>query len=43
MTVVSAFTMTVQGPVPLQPPPLKLAKVEPAAAAAVKVTEVPLL
>jgi hypothetical protein len=42
VTVVSAFTMTVQGPVPLQPPPLKPAKVEPGSDAAVKVTEVPL-
>jgi hypothetical protein len=34
--------MTVQGPVPLQPPPLKPPKVKPGSDAAVKVTEVPL-
>ena len=33
--------MTVQVPVPVQPPPLQPVKVEPAAGAAVKVTAVP--
>ncbi len=45
VTVMSAFTVTVQGPVPLQPPPLKPpplkpAKVESLAALACRVTEV---
>jgi hypothetical protein len=42
VTVVAAFTVTVQGPVPLQPPPLKPVNVDPGSAAAVRVTEVPL-
>src|SRR5438093_13660273 len=42
VTVCAAFTVTVQVPVPEQPPPLQPEKVEPAAGAAVKVTEVPL-
>ena len=43
VTVVSALTVTVQFPVPLQPPPLQPEKTEPLAALAVKVTELPLL
>lgn len=43
VTVVLAFSVTVQVPVPVQPPPLHPAKVTPAAATAVKVAEVPLL
>jgi len=39
---VAALTVTVQVPVPEQPPPLQPEKVEPAAGAAVKVTAVPL-
>src|SRR5438094_8460077 len=42
LTVVAALTVTVQVPVPEQLPPLQPAKVEPAAGAAVSVTEVPL-
>ena len=42
MTVVVAFKVTVQGPVPVQPPPLQPVKVEPAAGVAVSVTVVPL-
>src|SRR5438093_4715313 len=42
LTVVAALTVTVQVPVPAQPPPLQPLKVEPAAGAAVSVTEVPL-
>ena len=42
MTVVPALSVTVQVPVPEQPPPLQPVKVEPAAGAAVKVTAVPL-
>ena len=42
MTVVAALIVTVQVPVPVQPPPLQPVKVEPAAGAAVKVTAVPL-
>ena len=42
MTVVAALSVTVQVPVPEQPPPLQPVKVEPAAGAAVKVTAVPL-
>src|SRR5215470_149741 len=41
VTVVAAFTVTVQVPVPVQPPPLQPPKVEPVAAAAVRVTIVP--
>src|SRR5436190_2167776 len=42
LTVVAALIVTVQVAVPEQPPPLQPEKVEPAADAAVKVTEVPL-
>ncbi len=42
VTVVAALIVTVQVAVPEQPPPLQPEKVEPAAGAAVKVTEVPL-
>src|SRR5438093_355575 len=42
VTVCAALIVTVQVPVPEQPPPLQPEKVEPAAGAAVKVTEVPL-
>jgi len=42
VTVVAAVSVTVQVAVPEQPPPLQPEKVEPAAGAAVKVTEVPL-
>ena len=42
VTVVAALSVTVQVPVPEQPPPLQPVKVEPAAGAAVKVTAVPL-
>ncbi len=38
----AALSVTVQVPVPEQPPPLQPVKVEPAAGAAVKVTAVPL-
>jgi len=38
---VAAVSVTVQVPVPVQPPPLQPLKAEPAAGAAVKVTEVP--
>jgi len=41
VTEVAAFTVTVQVPVPVHPPPLQPVKVEPAAAAAVNVTDVP--
>lgn len=41
VTVVVAFMVTVQVPVPLQPPPLQPAKTEPPPGVAVKVTEVP--
>jgi hypothetical protein len=43
VTVVSALMVTVQFPVPLQPPPLQPEKTEPPPALAVKVTELPLL
>ena len=42
VTVAAAFIVAVQGPVPVQPPPLQPVKVEPAAGVAVKVTAVPL-
>ena len=42
-TDVAALIVTVQGPVPVQPPPLQPVKVEPAAGVAVKVTAVPLV
>jgi len=41
VTVVPAFRVTVQVPVPEQPPPLQPEKVEPAAGVAVKITVVP--
>ena len=41
VTVVSAETVTVQLPVPLHPPPLQPAKVEPLAGVAVRVETVP--
>src|SRR5205823_11484114 len=42
VTVVVEVIVTVQVPVPEQPPPLQPAKVEPVAGVAVKVTAVPL-
>jgi hypothetical protein len=42
-TDVAALIVTVQGPVPVQPPPLQPKNVEPAAGVAVKVTAVPLV
>ncbi|PYN54724.1 MAG: hypothetical protein DMD94_14055, partial [Candidatus Rokuibacteriota bacterium] len=42
VTACAALIVTVQVPVPVQPPPLQPAKVEPAAGAAVKVMAVPL-
>src|SRR5437879_9828953 len=42
VTACAALIVTVQVPVPEQPPPLQPEKVEPAAGAAVKVTELPL-
>jgi len=42
VTEAAALIVTVQGPVPEQPPPLQPEKVEPAAGVAVKVTAVPL-
>src|SRR5207247_4071040 len=42
VTVCAAFTVTMQVPVPEQPPPLQPEKVQPAAGAAVQVTEMPL-
>jgi len=41
VTDVAALTVTVQVPVPAQPPPLQPMKVEPVAAAALNVTDVP--
>ena len=41
MTVVVAFKVTVQGPVPVQPPPLQPLNVEPVAGVTVSVTAVP--
>jgi hypothetical protein len=43
VTEVAALTVTVQVPVPVQPPPLQPVNVEPAAGVAVKVTAVPLV
>jgi hypothetical protein len=43
VTEVAAFIVTVQEPVPVQPPPLQPVNVDPAAAAAVRVTDVPLV
>jgi hypothetical protein len=43
VTEVAAVIVTVQVPVPVQPPPLQPVKVEPAAGAAVKVTIVPIV
>src|SRR5436189_5076263 len=43
VTVCAALIVTVQVPVPEQPPPLQPVKVEPAAGAAVSVTAVPLV
>jgi hypothetical protein len=40
VTVVATIMGTVQVPVPEQPPPLQLVKVDPGAAVAVRVTEV---
>ena len=42
MTEVAALSVTVQAPVPVQPPPLQPVKVELASGVAVKVTAVPL-
>jgi hypothetical protein len=42
VTVVAALSVTLQVPVPEQPPPLQPVKAEPVAGAAVKVTTVPL-
>src|SRR2546426_12563673 len=42
VTVGAALIVTMQVPVPAQPPPLQPVKVEPATGAAVSVTEVPL-
>src|SRR5262247_2410708 len=42
VTDCAALTVTVQVPVPVQPPPLQPVKLEPAAGAAVRVTAVPL-
>src|SRR5438132_4744088 len=42
VTVVAALRVTMQGPVPAQPPPVQPVKEEPAAGAAVRVTAVPL-
>jgi len=43
VTVVAAVSVTVQVPVPEQPPPLQPSNVEPALGVAVSVTPVPLL
>ena len=43
VTEVAALTVTLQVPVPVQPPPLQPVNVEPAAGVAVKVTTVPLV
>ena len=42
VTEAAAFIVTVQEPVPLQPPPLQPVKVDPAAGVAVKLTALPL-
>jgi hypothetical protein len=42
VTVVAALRVTVQAPVPVQPPPLQPVKMESAAGVAVRVTAVPL-
>src|SRR6266581_6255377 len=42
VTEVAALRVTIQGPVPEQPPPLQPVKVEPASGVAVRVTAVPL-
>ena len=43
VTVVPAFRVTVQVPLPEQPPPLQPVKVEPASGVAVRVTAVPMV
>src|SRR2546428_4610694 len=43
VTEVAAFIVTLQVPVPVQPPPLQPVKVAPAAGVAVKVTTVPVV
>ena len=43
VTAAAAFIVTVQGPVPVQPPPLQPVNVDPAAGVAVRVTAVPLV
>jgi len=43
VTEVAAFIVTLQVPVPVQPPPLQPVNVEPAAGAAVRVTTVPVV
>jgi hypothetical protein len=43
VTVAAALMVTLHVPVPEQPPPLQPLKVDPPAAAAVRVTTVPLL
>src|SRR5437667_10348564 len=42
VTVVAAVRVTVQAPVPVQPPPLQPVKTEPLAGAGVSITAVPL-
>ena len=43
VTTVAALRVTVQGAVPVQPPPLQPVKTDPAAGIAVSVTTVPLV
>src|SRR5205823_3532695 len=43
VTVAAAFTVTVQGPVPVQPLPLQPVNVDPAAGAAVRETDAPVV